>query len=310
VRGRTRETFKEKMADLHNWRTLYPFESHWLDLDGHRYHYVDEGQGEVLLAVHGNPTWSFYWRNLILGLRDRYRVIAIDHIGCGLSDKPADYPYRMVQHAANLERLIESLGLEQITLLAHDWGGAIGLTAALDLPDRFARFVLFNTGAWPPRKIPLPIALCRIPILGRLGVQGLNLFARPALSMAVEHRERMTQAVRAGLLAPYDTWGNRRATYQFVQDIPRGPNHPTYAPLARLVQQAPSLGDRPMQLIWGMKDWCFDSACLGRFEAMFPDAEAERLDDAGHYVVEDAWERIVPLVDDFLVRHPLSPGGS
>ena len=126
----------------------YPFPSHFFDLDGLRYHYVDEGSGPTLLCVHGNPTWSFAWRNLIKALSPRYRVLAVDHIGCGFSDKPQDYPYRLAQHVANLERFVTALDLREITLLGHDWGGAIGMGAAAALPERFSRFVLFNTAAF------------------------------------------------------------------------------------------------------------------------------------------------------------------
>src|SRR5687768_281873 len=126
-----------KAIETADWRLLYPFQSHELRLESLRYHYVDEGAGWPLLFVHGNPTWSFYWRNLILPLRESYRCIAPDHIGCGLSDKPQDYNYRLSQHAANLVELIERLDLNDITLLVHDWGGAIGLRAALTVPQRF-----------------------------------------------------------------------------------------------------------------------------------------------------------------------------
>jgi pimeloyl-ACP methyl ester carboxylesterase len=121
-----------------DWRKLYPFASRELVLDGHRYHYLDEGAGPVLLLVHGNPTWSFYWRELIQAFRGRFRVVVPDHIGCGLSDKPRHYPYRLGQHVRNLGRLIAELDLDQMTLLAHDWGGAIGLGAAVDAPQRFS----------------------------------------------------------------------------------------------------------------------------------------------------------------------------
>src|SRR5262245_9969418 len=127
-----------------SWRALYPFASHELALDGYRYHYVDEGQGEPLLFVHGNPTWSFYWRNLIERYRGQFRAIAPDHMGCGLSEKPARYEYRLARHINNLKQLIERLDLKGITLVAHDWGGAIGLGAASQMPERFARLVLMN----------------------------------------------------------------------------------------------------------------------------------------------------------------------
>src|SRR4051812_45200256 len=131
-----------------DWQSLYPFRSHELLLDGQRYHYIDEGQGEPLLLVHGNPTWSLMWRELIRALRNQYRVIAVDHMGCGLSDKPQQYPYRLEQHIENLSALVCKLDLHDTTLIAHDWGGAIGLGAALATPDRFARFIISNTAGF------------------------------------------------------------------------------------------------------------------------------------------------------------------
>ncbi len=259
-----------------------------------------------MLLVHGNPTWSFYWRNLISGLSGKYRVVAVDHIGCGLSDKPAGYAYRLAQHADNLARFVERLDLDDVTLVAHDWGGAIGLAAALQADARYRRFVMFNTAAFRSRRIPWRIRVCRTPIVGKLAVQGLNAFARAALVMAVAHRERMTPAVRAGLLAPYDSWAHRRAIYRFVLDIPLSPRHPSYAALAELERGLPRLASRPWMFIWGMRDWCFTPAFLDRFLEFVPAAEVHRLADAGHYVVEDAHERIVPLVKDFCRRHPVT----
>jgi len=292
------------------WRKLYPFASHTLLVGGHRYHYLDEGQGPTLLLVHGNPTWSFYWRNIVLGLRDRYRLVVVDHIGCGLSDKPGGdrYSYRLAQRIADLRSLVEDLDLRDITLLAHDWGGAIGMGAAAALPDRFARFVLFNTAAYTDTRIPLRIRVCRTPVLGKLGIQGLNLFAWAALSMAVERHERMTSDVKAGLLAPYDGWANRIATYRFVDDIPLAINHPSYATLRGVEEGLAQFRQHPVSLVWGMRDWCFSPHFLERFIEFFPQAEVHRFDDAGHYVIEDAHERIVPLVDEFVRRHRPASG--
>ena len=296
-----------------DWCSLYPFTSHEMLLGAWRNHYLDEGPGggspEPLVMVHGNPTWSFYFRNLILPFRDRYRVIVPDHLGCGLSDKPQDYPYCLATHTANLVQLIKHLDLSGITLLVHDWGGAIGLGAALQLPERVARLVLLNTGAFPPPFIPWRIRACRIPWLGTWAVRRLNLFARAALRMAVHKHSRMTPAVRAGLLAPYDSWEHRVAIDRFVADIPTGPGHPTWDVLADIERRLPSLADRPVQLVWGMRDWCFRPSCLERFLKLFPEAETHRLMDAGHYVVEDAHEQIVPLVQRFLEAHPLGSLG-
>ncbi len=144
------------MSGTVDWRPLYPFASHEITLGGHRYHYLDEGTGEPLVLVHGNPTWSFYWRELVAGLRGHYRVLVPDHIGCGLSDKPDDrsYSYRLAQRVADLGQWIEQLDLRQITLVGHDWGGGIGMGAAVAAPQRFARFVLMNTAAFRDTALP------------------------------------------------------------------------------------------------------------------------------------------------------------
>jgi cis-3-alkyl-4-acyloxetan-2-one decarboxylase len=284
------------------WRDLYPFVSHEVRLGPHLLHYLDEGAGETLLFVHGNPTWTFYWRNLILGLRSEYRCVAVDHIGCGLSDKPQQYTYTLEQRIRDLCELVSRLNLERITLVAHDWGGAIGLGTLERQADRFRRIILFNTGAFPPPFVPLRIAACRTPVLGPLAMRGLNAFARAALSMAVEKPERMTAEVRAGLLAPYNGWQNRIAIERFVQDIPFSRQHPTWQVLERIEAGLAAFADWPIQLIWGMRDWCFRPECLERLLSHWPRAEVHRLADCGHYVVEDAHERIVPLMQNFLKR--------
>jgi haloalkane dehalogenase len=295
---------------MNDWRPLYPFQSRQIAIGGHGYHYLDEGKGSPLLMVHGNPTWSFYWRELVKAFRDRYRVVVPDHIGCGLSDKPDvnAYSYRLERRISDLTELVERLDLRDVTLLAHDWGGAIGMGTAVALPERFSRFVLFNTAAFRSKRCPWRIRICRVPVLGRLGVQGLNLFARAALRMATGHPERMTAAVRAGLLAPYDTWRHRLAVQQFVLDIPLHAGHPSYSTLAAVEEGLSKFRRHPVCLIWGMRDWCFSPHFLARFLDFFPEAEAHRLADAGHYVIEDAHERIVPIVEQFFEKHPLTQG--
>ena len=290
------------------WRELYPFESHYFEIDGLRYHYLDECQNvaksglPVLLMVHGNPTWSFYWRDLVKTFRDRFRVVVPDHIGCGLSDKPGrdGYEFTLARRVDDLCRLIETLDLRNITLVAHDWGGAIGMGAAAALPDRFERFVLLNTAAFRSQRIPLRINVCRLPLVGRLGVQGLNLFARAAIRMAVRRPERMTAAVVSGFLAPYDSWSHRTAVEQFVLDIPLKSSHESYATLEKIERALPQFADRPACLIWGMKDWCFTPHFLERFVEFFPEAAVHRLEDAGHYVVQDAPEEVAAAMEEFL----------
>ncbi len=265
-------------------------------------HYIDEGVGPPVVMVHGNPTWSFYYRSLIQSLRTQFRAIAVDHVGCGLSDKPVAYDYRLRQHIDNLVNLIDVNQLTNATLIAHDWGGAIGLGTVLKRPDVFARIVLLNTGAFPPPYIPFRIRVCRWPVVGRLGVQGLNLFARAATVMATEQAGGLTSDVAAGLLSPYDSWNHRTAIYQFVRDIPASTSHPTWSLLQEIEDGLPTLNGLPIQLIWGMKDWCFRPECLERFVRHWPDAEVLRLAAAGHYVLEDAPGKVVTAVMDFLRR--------
>ena len=278
----------------------YPFHPNWLEVDGARLHFVDEGSGPVLLFVHGNPTWSFAWRKFITALSPQFRCIAVDHVGCGKSDKPANYAYTLDRHIGNLVQLIDALDLRGATLVGHDWGGCIGIGAAVELPDRFARFVLMNTAAFRSTRIPLRIAMCRIPFLGALGVRGLNLFSRAALSMAVCKRERMTPAVRAGYLAPYDSWAHRVAVHRFVQDIPLRPWHPSYERLVRVEKGLSQFRNRPMLLPWGERDWCFTPDFRREFERRFPQAESFPIDQAGHYVFEDTHEQIIPRMQLFL----------
>lgn len=291
-----------RLGEKAAWRRLYPFASRELVIDGLRCHYVDEGRGPPLLLVHGNPTWSFYWRSLLTGLSDAHRLVAPDQIGCGLSEKPprSRYPYTLRRRINDLCRLIERLDLRSITLVAHDWGGAVGMGAAVEMPERFERFVLMNTAAFPAPHCPWRIRICRAPLLGPLAVQGLNLFARAALVMATARQAGLPSEVRDGLLAPYDSWRHRAAIYHFVRDIPLSPRHESYATLARVASRLGRFEDHPFCFFWGMRDWCFTPWFLDQWLARFPRAEVHRFADAGHYVLEDAAERIIPSLRTFL----------
>jgi len=290
------------------WRCEYPFASNYLQLGEHKLHYVDEqgvdaGGHDPVLMVHGNPTWSFYWRRMIACLSPNRRTVAVDHLGCGLSDKPANYDYCLQNHIDNLCRLIDELDLQNVTLMAHDWGGSIGLGALLARKERFKKIVLFNTGAFPPPYIPFRIRVCRWPLIGKLGVQGFNLFARAATFMATEQKGGLPKNVADGLLAPYNTWAHRVAIYHFVKDIPLSKSHPTWEVLDRIEAGLKELADWPILMAWGMKDWCFRPECLERFNRHWPEAEVHRIADAGHYVIEDAAEEVGQKVQEFLQRH-------
>ncbi len=280
------------------FRDEYPFESRWIEIDGHVMHYIDEGQGPVLLMVHGNPTWSFAWRNLVKQLSGQYRVIAVDHLGCGFSQKPQQDVYPLGQHIQRLQQLVECLDLQQVTLFAHDWGGAIGMGTAGRLPDRFKAFVLMNTGAFRSQLIPFRISLCRIPVLGTIGMQGLNLFSVAAVKMAVE--QKLPAAVATGFLAPYDSWAHRRAVKEFVHDIPLNAAHRSYAALTEVEEGLAQFVDSPMLLPWGMKDWCFSPEFFKEFCVRFPNAKRHEIADAGHYVFEDATDEIINQSKQFL----------
>jgi haloalkane dehalogenase len=285
----------------------YPFDSHFLTLaDGLRCHYVDESASaddrSVLLMVHGNPTWSYFWRRVITQFRDRFRCVAVDHVGCGLSDKPAEdaYPFALERRIADLMQLIEHLDLKRITLIAHDWGGAIGMGAATRLPERFEQFVFMNTAAFRSAQCPMRIRLCRTPFLGRLAIQGLNLFSLGTLWMASANRKNLTPEIRSALLAPYDSWSHRVAVYRFVQDIPLSPHHPSYETLLKIEESLPMFRNRRVCLIWGMLDWCFSPEYIKRFLHFFPEADVHRLEKAHHLLLEDAPDEVAAALETFL----------
>lgn len=273
-------------------------------------HYLDEGSGQPLLMLHGNPTWSFYFRDLVKGLRDRYRVIVPDHIGCGLSDKPRQYPYTLSTHIDNVERLVDHLGLSEVTLVVHDWGGPIGFGWAVRHPNRVSALTVFNTAAFLDGEtsrsklaMPFRIRVSGWPVLGTMAVLRFNAFARAATRMAVHHHERMTPEVRRGYLLPYDTPNHRIAVLCFVRDIPFTPRVPSHRVFQEIESGLAQFRDRPMAIFWGMRDFCFTPKFLGEWVRRFPEAAVHRYDDAGHYVIEDAHERVVPAMRQFLSRN-------
>ena len=301
---------KTKPVDISDLRHLYPFESHYLDINGLKYHYVDEGSGEPLVMVHGNPTWSFYFRELISKLSPAYRTIVPDHLGCGLSDKPdiRTYGFGLEDRVNDLERLLDHLNIGQdITLVLHDWGGMIGMAYAIRHPQSIRRLVLFNTYAFlPPGAYRVPLSghfIRRAGPLASLAVLGFNLFSIGALYLG--SRKGLAGDVKRGLTAPYNCWHHRRAVLRFVQDIPLDPKNDSYR-LAKTVDQNLKLfSDTPLLICWGEHDFVFNHSFFDEWLRRFPGAEAHRFSDAGHYVLEDVPEKIIPLVRDFLQRHPL-----
>ncbi|MFZ2956225.1 MAG: alpha/beta fold hydrolase [Candidatus Ozemobacteraceae bacterium] len=274
-------------------------------------HYADEGprDGEPLVMVHGNPSWSFLFRRLIDAFKTTHRTIAVDHIGCGLSDKPGDdaYPYRLENRIEDLERLIDSLHLKQpITLVLHDWGGAIGMGFAVRRPDRIKRIIALNTGAFrlPEAKtFPWPLWFFRNLGLGEFANRAFNAFSSIATWAAVA--KTMPEDVKRGFTGPYNSWENRIATIRFVQDIPLIESDPSWKEIRKIEEGFAEFRETPALLCFGRKDWVFDRHFFAEWRRRLPRAEAHSFSDASHYVLEDAHERVIPLIREFLVRNPL-----
>jgi haloalkane dehalogenase len=295
----------------------YPFTPHRLEVrPGIALSYLDEGprDGEVVVMLHGNPSWSYYWRHLVLGLRDRYRCIVPDHVGMGLSDKPDDardasprYDYTLRSRVEDLTALLEHLGITgPVTLAVHDWGGMIGLGWALSHMPQVRRLVVLNTATFPlPAAKPMPRALAfgRDSALGALAIRGFNAFA--AITSYLGVARRMPSAVRRAYVAPYDSWAHRIATLRFVQDIPLREGDPAWALVDEAGRRLHELADRPVFIGWGLRDFVFDRHCLDTFTTALPDAEVHAFEDADHYVLEDKHAVLVPMIRAFLERHPL-----
>lgn len=298
-----------KPVSLEGFQDLYPFDSQFIKIRGHRLHYVDQGSGPPLFMIHGNPTWSFYFRHLITHLSRDFRTIAPDHMGCGLSDKPGEeaYDYTLASRVRDLDALIHHLCPdEKISLIVHDWGGMIGLAWALDHLDRIDRIIITNTsGFFLPREKAFPFLLGIIKHLKWVGIPavlGLNAFARGALYLGPE--TRLSPRVKQGLIAPYNSWKNRIATLKFVQDIPLSPKDKSYDLVAHVDRRLTRLDESRLLFLWGAKDFVFDLTFLKEFQHRFPRADFHVFPDAGHYLFEDKPRETLELIQPFLAGEP------
>jgi haloalkane dehalogenase len=275
-------------------KDLYPFEPHYLELDGARVHYVDEGSGQPLLLLHGNPTWSFLYRDLIKGLSDRYRCIAPDHPGFGLSDAPTGYGYTPAEHANVLERFVEHLDLTDTTMMVQDWGGPIGFAVATRHPERFSAFVIGNTWAWP-KSDPGTQVFSRVlggPIGGYL-ILRRNFFVEKIIPGNVKRR-KLSDAVMDAYRGPFPTPESRRPMHVFPREILG--SRPF---LAEIERGLPALANRPALLVWPTKDVAFREPERRRWEQIFPGHRTVVLDGAGHYIQEDSPEEIIAAIRDW-----------
>ncbi len=281
---------------------LYPFSpASFQTPRGARMSYLDEGPrgDEAVLMLHGNPTWSFYYRDLVRDLSPGIRCIAPDHVGMGLSAKPGGYDYGLASRIADVEALVAALGLRRVHLVVHDWGGPIGLGLAVRNPGLVGQIVIQNTAAFLSARIPRRIALCRVPVLGEFLVRGLNGFAEPATWMAMSTR-RLTWDERRGYLFPYGSWADRIGVHRFVRDIPMEGDHPSRATLEEVARGLPRLSGHPKMILWGGRDFCFDGAILSRWREVYPEARVDPLERVGHYVLEDGGADARSRVTDFL----------
>lgn len=284
---------------------IYPFESKFMNIRGHALHYIDEGRGKPVVMIHGNPTWSFYFRNLITSLSQNFRAIAPDHIGCGFSDKPdaKTYAYTLESRVIDLETFIKGLNItEKINLVVHDWGGMIGLAFAVRHPEKIDKIIITNTsGFFLPKEKAFPLVLKIIKYVRFFAVPavlGLNVFARGALYLACENR--LSGKVKKGLVEPYNSWKNRIATLKFVQDIPIDEKDQSYAMADHVDRNLKMLSGSNLMFLWGAKDFVFDLTFLNEFKQRFPRAETHVFHDAGHYLFEDKPRETACLINAFL----------
>jgi acyl-CoA synthetase (AMP-forming)/AMP-acid ligase II/pimeloyl-ACP methyl ester carboxylesterase len=282
---------------------LLPFKSNFMSIDGFQMHYIDEGRSEnqtqpVVVLLHGNPTWCFMYRKLIEALRSNYRVIAPDHIGCGLSDHPNDRMFRANQRSEHIKALLRSLGISKFSLVMHDWGGPIGTHLALGQPENIERLVYLNTTLTETESLPLFIKMSAKPIPGRFMTQGSKRFLKFLTDWGVT--KKLPKAVKEGYLAPYKSAKDRLALWGFVRDIPFDSDHPTYPEMMQIAQQVHKLASKPVQVIWGLKDACFHRGILEKFLKHFPHARVRELLNASHLVIEDQPKIVIDTICEFL----------
>lgn len=264
-------------------RSLYPFRSRWLDTPDGRMHYVDEGTGPTVLMVHGTPTWSFLYRDLIAELARDHRVVAVDHLGFGLSDKPEDAPYRPADHAARLGRLVDDLDLRDVTVVAHDFGGPVALSRVIEEPERYRAVALMNTWMWSLAGTSAERASRFFSTsLGKLVYTRLNFSPRVLLKAAFADRTKLTPAVHRHYLRPFPERARRTAPWVLARELGASGDW-----FEALLERRKPLEDKPVVLLWGMKDPLLGPDYLERWKATLPTARVVEYAGAGHFVAEE-----------------------
>ena len=290
---------------------LYPFASHFLTLPGGRLHYLDEGSGEPIVMLHGNPTWSFFFRDVVRTLSGSARCIVPDHLGCGKSDTPtlAQYDHSLKSRIDNVEALLKALNItSKITLILHDWGGMIGMGYAARHPERIARIIALNTGCTRlPKSKPFPWSLWlgRNTWLGKWLILKRNAFCRIAAKWCVT-RKPLAPEVRAMYLLPHDSPEHRISVLRFVQMIPLSERDAGFDIVSHVEASLVKFREVPTLLLWGLKDFVFDKHFLAEWQQNFPHAETRTWPDCGHYLLEDAGPEAITAMQQFITKHPIS----
>lgn len=293
---------------LEPWMALYPFEGKRVDLGGYAMHYLDEGRGDTVLLLHGNPTWSFYYRELVKTLRGEHRCLAPDHVGMGLSDRPDEtrYRYTLKSRVDDLDAFMKRVAPSgPVTLILHDWGGMIGMSWAARHPERVRAVVASNTACFrlPPEKsFPGLLKILRGAVTG-IPLRA-SRSARSFVLSTCTARRPLPSAVADAYLSVCDGWRESLAVHHFVQDIPLSPRDPAWDLIVETESKLGLFKDTPMLLAWGTKDWVFDETFLEGWRKRFPKAEVRRFSDCGHFLLEDAPSELVPLIAEFLERLP------
>lgn len=286
------------MTSQPDWldKNLFPFESRWIEIEGSKIHYVDEGKGDVILFVHGTPEWSFGFRDLIKGLRDQYRCIAPDYLGFGLSDKPVDVNYTCQAHAARLEKLIQKLGLKNITLLANDFGGGIGMSYALKNPENIHSIVLFNTWMWSLKNDSHYSGPARVmnSALGKFLYLTMNLPVNTIMPAAYGNKKMLTKEIHAHYKNALKK-GERHAAYAFAKELMSASDW-----WQELWERMNILSGKPFLLFWGMKDKFVPPNELEKWRSKLPHAKVITFPDAGHFVQEEKPREMITEIRKFL----------
>ena len=278
-------------------RKEFPFEPHFLPLNMGEMHYIDEGRGEPVVMVHGNPTWSFLYRHLIKGLSKDYRCIAMDHIGFGLSDKPWDSSYYPEDHAKNLEQLINKLDLKDVTLVVQDWGGPIGLSYAINSPENVKRLIIMNTWMWSVKGDPYYERFSKFmggPV-GRFLIRHFNFFVRVVMKKAMGNPAKLTRPIHQHYFKALDRPEERKGCWIFPKRIIGSSEW-----LESLWSQRDKIKDKPALILWGMKDIAFRERELNTWSSLFTDCRVIRYEDTGHFVQEEQGIGLCPVIEDFL----------